>query len=199
MAEQYYESPRNLTVEGQNVEITFNRMTPKDQSDLRNFFQKYSLGEEGELEGIDLPSGGIEQLFIKRGLSGLKIGTREVRLNPSNPVESFPNDIGMGDDEDGIMLYTEVLKTGVDKNRWAAHRFPYQMVFAQYLGMVNDEKAEKEEAEYQAAQEEGRKAPEPDARPENGTGSDPLPAEDTSQPTALNGSDIVQTLAGAAN
>jgi hypothetical protein len=194
MAEQYYESPRNITVGGVNVEITFGRLNMKDKSDIKNFFQKYSLGaDEGNLEGIDLPAGGIEQLFIRRGLQSLRIGNRNIPLDTgSNLLASIP-DIGMGDDPDDVDLYTELLKTGVDKNRWIAVRFPFEMVFAQYLAAINADKAENEKKAQEKAEEEGRSVPPADPNtPSNGVGDDPLDTqEDTSSVTVLSGSDIL--------
>lgn len=197
--EHYYGSPRKLTIEGRAVEITFNRMTPKDQSDLRNFFQKYSLGEEGELEGIDLPAGGIEQLMIRRGLRGIKVNGINIELDSANPVNSFPSDWGMGDDVDGLSLYEEVIKTGVDKNRWLARRYPFNMVFAQYLARVDVDKSN-DEAEKRKKAEEGLKnAPEPDVHPDDGVGEDPLDTQgDTSTPSALSGSDLDKVVASGA-
>jgi hypothetical protein len=194
MAEQYYESPRNITVGGVNVEITFGRLNMKDKSDIKNFFQKYSLGQdEGNLEGIDLPAGGIEQLFIRRGLQGLRVGNRNIPLDTgSNLLASIP-DVGMGDDPDDVDLYDELLKTGVDKNRWIAVRFPFNMVFAQYLQQINNDKAENEKSAQEKAEEEGRNIPKGDPNtPANGVGEDPLDTqEDTSSVTVLSGSDIL--------
>jgi hypothetical protein len=195
MAEQYYESPRNVLVGGVNVEITFARLTHKDKSDLRNFFQKYSLDPDtSNLEGIDLPAGGIEQLFIRRGLESMKVGTRTIQLDASNPVNSFPNEIGMGDDPEDVDLYEEVLKTGIDRNRWAGTRFPFNMVFGQYLAAVNFDKENDEKAAEKKADEEGRRLPNKDPnKPEDGdAGNDPLGTQaDSSTVKVLSGSDIV--------
>jgi hypothetical protein len=194
MAEQYYETPRDVTVSGVNVQLTFARLTHKDKSDLRNFFQKYSLDPDtSNLEGIDLPAGGIEQLFIRRGLEKMVVGTRTVQLDAGNPVSSFPNEIGMGDDPDDVDLYEEVLKTGVDRNRWAGTRFPFNMVFGQYLAAVNNDKEQDERAAEKKADEEGKKLPKKDPNtPTDGTGDDPLGTqEDSSTVKVLSGSDIL--------
>lgn len=189
MAEQYYESPRTLMIEGQHVEITFARLSHKDKSDLRNFFQKYSLGTEGELEGIDLPAGGIEQLMIRRGLEKLVVGTKTITLDASNPVSSFP-DLGMGDVEGELDLYDEVIKTGVDKNRFLGRKYPFNMVFAQYLGQVEADKEKAETAAAEKAADEGRKVEAPDERDEESVSADPLPQTPTSAPSLLSGSDM---------
>lgn len=193
MSEQYYESPRNVLIGGVNVKITFARLDHKDKSDLRNFFQKYSLDPDtSNLEGIDLPAGGIEQLFIRRGLEALEVGTRSINLDAGNPVKSFPPELGMGDDPDEKDLYEEVLKTGVDKNRWTATRFPFNMVFGQYLAAVNSDKSDDEKDAADKAEVEGKKTPPKDPNtPENGVGDDPLDTqEDTSTVKVLSGSDI---------
>jgi hypothetical protein len=192
--EQYYGDPRNFEIKdkgvNKNVEVTVSRLNHRDKSDLRNYFQNYSLDPDiGVVEGIELPAGGIEQLVIRRSLQKLVIGTQTIQIQGTNPLEAIP-DIGMGDEEEDVDIYEELLKTIVDKNRWLARRPPFAMVFAQYLAAVLDEKYESELATQKKAEDEGRNAPEPDAVPDDGVGPDPLDEGDTSTPTRLSGSEL---------
>lgn len=190
MAEQYYADPRNFSIGNRNVEVEVRRMSHRDKSDLRNYFQNYSLDPDTAMvEGFELPAGGIEQLVIRRALVSLTIGTNKLNFSTGNPVDAFP-DIGMGDDEDDVDLYEEVLKTITDKNRWLARRQPFAMVFAQYLNAVNDDKAEVEQELRDKAEEKGQDAPAGDNIPEDGVGEDPLDTKDTPTITRLRGSDL---------
>lgn len=159
MATQNYKHPRNLTIENVNVEIEAGRLKHSIKRDLRNYFGKYGLDREtGMLDDIDIPSGVIEDKVIREGLVRLRIGTEEIRFTGNSPVDSFP-DFAMGDEPGDIDLYEEVLKTLIDKNQFLANQYPFGMVFAQYLSMVeNDIQAEKEKA----AEEKNEETPKPE-------------------------------------
>lgn len=190
MAEQYYSDPRHFPIGNRNVEVEVRRLSHRDKSDLRNYFQNYSLDPDTAMvEGFELPAGGIEQLVIRRALVNLTIGTNKLNFSTGNPVDAFP-DIGMGDEEDDVDLYEEVLKTITDKNRWMARRQPFAMVFAQYLNAVNDDKAEAEKAVREKAEEKGQDAPAEDNIPADGVGDDPLDQRDMPTTTRLSGSDL---------
>lgn len=147
--EAAYTNPRNLTIDNTNVEIEVARLNHAAKRDLRNYFSKYGLDRDtGAFEDVDIPAGVIEDLVIRRALKKLVIGTQQIRFDGASPVDSFP-DFAMGDEEDEPDLYEEVLKTIVDRNRWLARRYPFGLVFAQYLALVQqdeekDEKGNKE-------------------------------------------------------
>jgi hypothetical protein len=126
-------------------------------------------------------------------LQSLRVGNRNIALDTgANLLASIP-DVGMGDEPDDVDLYEELLKTGVDKNRWIAVRFPFNMVFAQYLASINADKQEAEKSAQDKAEEEGKNIPTADKHtPADGVGEDPLATqEDTSSATVLSGSDIL--------
>ena len=199
MAEQYFSDPRNFPIGNRNVEVTVRRLSHRDKSDLRNFFQNYSLDPDTAMvEGFELPAGGIEQLVIRRALVSLTIGTNKLNFSTGNPVDSFP-DIGMGDEEDDVDLYEEVLKTITDKNRWMARRQPFAMVFAQYLNAVMDDKAAAEAKMREKAEEKGVNTPQEDNIPADGVGDDPLAPEDTPTTTRLSGSDLDSQVGTSSN
>ena len=195
MAEQYYSDPRNFEIVDngirKNVEVRVDRMNNRDKSDLRNYFQNYSLDPDTAMvEGFELPAGGIEQLVIRRAVSSITIGTNKLNFSTGNPVDAL-GDVGMGDEEEDVDVYTEILKTVTDKNRWLARRNPFAMVFAQYLNEVMEDKAKEERRLREKAEAEGKPTPSEDNIPEDGVGEDPLGSEDTPTPTRLSGSDLV--------
>lgn len=186
MAERFYSNPRPLQIGNQKVEIKVKRLSHAVKRDLRNFFSNYALEREtGMFEGIEIPAGAIEDLVIRRGLDELVVGTQIVQFNSPSPVDDFP-DIGMGDEEDSIDLYEEVIKTIVDSNRFLSRIYPFNMVFGQYMAQVNRDKQkyEKEQAEKTGSQ--------PDrVDQENVVGPNPTPSqEDTPTVMQLSGSDI---------
>jgi hypothetical protein len=135
--------------------------------DLRNYFSNYSLEREtGMFEGVDIPAGAIEDIAVRRGLKRMEVAGHEVQWTSNSPIDDFP-DIGMGDEEGDIDLYEEVLKTIVDKNRFLARSYPFSMVFAQYLALVNQDKKDAEEKAEKAG---GDKA---DEQPEDEVGENP--------------------------
>lgn len=138
--ESFYPSPRRLDIGGIPVEIEVARLSHAVKRDLRNYFSKYGLDRDtGAFEDVDIPAGIIEDLVIRRGLKKLVISGDEVKFSGPSPVDSFPDDVGMGDGEDDVDLYEEVLKTIVDRNRWLARRYPFGLVFAQYLSLVQED------------------------------------------------------------
>jgi hypothetical protein len=194
MAEQYYGDPRNFEIKDngirKNVEVKVDRMNNRDKSDLRSYFQNYSLDPDTAMvEGFELPAGAIEQLVIRRAVRGITVGTNKLNFATGNPVDAL-GDLAMGDEEDDVDIYEEILKTITDKNRWLARRQPFMMVFAQYLSAVFEDKSENERALADKAEAKGMDAPTPDVVPEDGVGDDPLDTEDSSTPTRLSGSDL---------
>jgi hypothetical protein len=194
MAEQYYGDPRNFDIVDQgikkNVEVKVSRMNNRDKSDLRSYFQNYSLDPDTAMvEGFELPAGAIEQLVIRRAVSGITIGTNKLNFTTGNPVDAL-GDVAMGDEEEDVDIYEEILKTIVDRNRWLARRQPFAMVFAQYLSAVLDDKSDAEEEIAEKAKEKGMDAPAKDEKPEDGVGDDPLDTKDSPGPTRLSGSDL---------
>lgn len=154
--------------------------------DLRNYFSNYSLEREtGMFEGVDIPAGAIEDIVVRRGLKSMKVGNEEIQFTSNSPIDDYP-DIGMGDEEDDVDLYEEVLKTIVDKNRFLARQYPFNLVFAQYLALVNMEKKEKEEKVEKGG---GQKADEQTTE----VGEDPTPSpEDTPTARRISGSELSQ-------
>lgn len=148
MANSFYSNPRNIVIEGNNVEITVKEAPHALKRDMRNHFNKFGLGQEsGMLEDIEIPAGLIEDLAVRRSLAKMVVGTTEVNLNEGpSPINAFPN-IGMGDEDDEYDLYEEVLKTIVDKNRFLAHKYPFNMVFMQYLSLIRQEEKEAKEVD----------------------------------------------------
>jgi len=186
MAEQYYTTPRSLLIGNTRVIIEVNRLKHAVKRDLRNYFSNYSLEREtGFFEGVDIPAGAIEDIVVRRGLNKLTVAGDEVKFESNSPIDDYP-DIGMGDEDEDTDLYEEVLKTIVDRNRFLARQYPFSMVFAQYLAMVN---ADKKKAEEEAEKAGG---PEADEQPEDGgAGPDPTPSpEATSTGRLLSGSDM---------
>ncbi len=145
MAEHYYPNPRKLEFGNTTVEIEVKRGTHALKRDLKNFFSNYALEREtGMFEGIDIPAGSIESLAIRRCLKSLTVAGQKVQFNSPDPIDDFP-ELGLGDDEDEPDLLLEVNKTVVDFNRFLAQTYPFNMVFAQYLALVNRDKREYEE------------------------------------------------------
>src|SRR5215213_4659419 len=112
MAEQYFGDPRNFEIvdDGirKNVEVTVARMNNRDKSDLRNYFQNYSLDPETAMvEGFELPAGGIEQLVLRRAITSITIGTNKLNFATGNPVDAL-GDIAMGDEDDDVDIYEEL-------------------------------------------------------------------------------------------
>jgi hypothetical protein len=186
MAERYYSNPRPLQIGNKGVEITVRRLSHAVKRDLRNFFSNYALEREtGMFEGIEIPAGAIEDLVVRRGLETLSVGGQQVQFNSPSPVDDFP-DIGMGDEEDSIDLYEEVIKTIVDSNRFLSRIYPFNMVFAQYMAQVNRDKRKFEEDQ---AEKTGAKADKTDR--EDQVGPNPTPSEPaTSTATRISGSEI---------
>ena len=186
MAEQYYNSPRPVTVGNTAVVLESNRLKQAVKRDLRNYFSNYSLEREtGMFEGVDIPAGAIEDIVVRRGLKKMVVGGEEVQFTSNSPIDDYP-DIGMGDEEGDVDLYEEVLKTIVDKNRFLARQYPFNLVFAQYLALVNQEK---KEAEDKVAKATGQAADEQDSE----VGPDPTSSpEDTSIVQRISGSELSQ-------
>lgn len=154
MAETYYNNPRKLNINGVEVVIETNRLKHGIKRDLRNYFSNYSLDREtGMFEGVDIPTGAIESIVVRRGLSRLWHAGNEVQLTSADPIDDYP-EIGMGDEEGDTDLYEEILKTIVDKNRFLARSYPFSMVFAQYLAMVNQDKTNYEKKRLEATGKE---------------------------------------------
>lgn len=186
MAERYFNDPRTFQIGNSGIQITARRLSHAVKRDLRNFFSNYALEREtGMFEGIEIPAGAIEDLVVRRGLEDLKVAGTSVQFNSPSPIDDFP-DIGMGDDDDSIDLYEEVIKTIVDKNRFLARIYPFNMVFAQYLAMVNRDKRKYEES---IAEETGAEVDKVDREDEVGPNPTPSP-EDTSTVQRISGSDI---------
>ena len=194
MAEQYYDDPRNFEIVDagirKNVEVKADRMNNRDKSDLRSYFQNYSLDPDTAMvEGFELPAGAIEQLVIRRAVRSITIGNNKLNFATGNPVDAL-GDVAMGDEEEDVDIYEEILKTITDKNRWLARRQPFAMVFAQYLNLVMEDKAEAQKALEDKAREKGVNPPKSDDIPSDGVGDDPLDTEDTSTPMRLSGSEL---------
>ena len=186
MAEQYYNSPRSFDIGNIAVVLEANRLKQAVKRDLRNYFSNYSLEREtGMFEGVDIPAGAIEDIVVRRGLKLMKVGGEEIKFESNSPIDDYP-DIGMGDEEDDIDLYEEVLKTIVDKNRFLARQYPFNLVFAQYLALVNADKKDYEEKIEKAG---GAKADE--QKDVSEVGPDPTPSpEGTSTVQRISGSEL---------
>lgn len=190
MAETYYNNPRKLTINGVEVVIEANRMKHGVKRDLRNYFSNYSLDREtGMFEGVDIPTGAIESIAVRRGLSKMWHAGHEVQFNSADPIDDYP-EIGMGDEDGDVDLYEEVLKTIIDKNRFLARTYPFSMVFAQYLAMVNQDKADYEKKRLEATGAEQDNPVNP-ADPKDTVGLNPTQSqEDTSTVRRISSSDL---------
>lgn len=192
MATQYYSHPRDITIENTNVRIEVGRLQHSIKRDLRNFFGKYGLDREtGMLDDIDIPAGMIEDMVIRRGLVRLTIGTEEIRFTGNSPVDSFP-DFAMGDLPGEVDLYDEVVKTLVDKNQFLANQYPFGMVFAQYLSMIEMEDQKTKEDAAKEKNEEPPKKEKPASDDDEEVSTNPLSSqdEDTSTPERISGSEL---------
>jgi hypothetical protein len=189
MAEQFYTSPRNLQIGNLGVQIKVRRLSHAVKRDLRNYFSNYALEREtGMFEGIEIPAGAIEDLVVRRGLEELSQGGQLVQFNSPSPIDDFP-DIGMGDKDGDIDLYEEVIKTIVDSNRFLARIYPFNMVFAQYLSMVNRDKAEYETKQAKTTGAEPDKVDRDDS-----VGPNPTPSQEaTSTVQRIGGSELTGT------
>ncbi len=185
MAERFYSNPRELQIGSDRVEIKVKRLSHAVKRDLRNFFSNYALEREtGMFEGIEIPAGAIEDLVVRRGLDELVVGVQTVQFNSPSPIDDFP-DVGMGDEDESIDLYEEVIKTIVDSNRFLSRIYPFNMVFAQYMAQVNRDKQKYETAQ---AEKTGAK---PDRVDQDAVGPNPIPSQtDTPTVTQVSGSDI---------
>lgn len=135
------EHTTELTISGRAVVITTKSLNHAIKKRMRNYFGKYGIGQEtGRFEDIDIPIGGIEGIAINEGLVGMRVGTSEVNFKNVDKVEDFPA-IGMGGEEDELDLYEEVLKAIVNTpgNKFLAVKYPFMMVFAQYLETDEEE------------------------------------------------------------
>ncbi len=189
MAESYYQSPRNIQIGNVGASIKVRRLSHAVKRDLRNYFSNYALEREtGMFEGIEIPAGHIEDVVMRRGLEELHVGGSLIQFNSPSPVDDFP-DVGMGDEDGDIDLYEEVLKTIVDKNRFLARIYPFSMVFAQYLTLVNRDKSE-----YEKKQNEETGAKQDKLSTEEELGKTPTPSE-PAMPTVerISGTDISGT------
>lgn len=186
MAEKYYTSPRTFQIGNVGIEITPRRLTHAIKRDLRNYFSNYALEREtGMFEGIEIPAGAIEDTVVRRGLEDLKVSGTSVQFNSPSPIDDFP-DVGMGDEDDDIDLYEEVIKTIVDSNRFLARIYPFNMVFAQYLAAVNRDKRK-----YEESQAEITGAPVDKVDREDEVGPNPTTSPtDMSSAMQISGSDI---------
>lgn len=192
MATHNYKHPRNLVVENTNVEIEAGRLKHSMKRELRNYFGKYGLDREtGMLDDIDIPAGLIEDKVIREGLLRLRIGTDEIRFTGNSPVDSFP-DFAMGDEPGDIDLYEEVLKTIIDKNQFLANQYPFGMVFAQYLSMVENDIEEAKKKEAEEKNEEYVEKEKPASADDEEVSTDPLTSQDeaTSTPERISGSQL---------
>lgn len=188
MAEVYYNSPRRFDVGNVAVALEVNRLKQAVKRDLRNYFSNYSLEREtGMFEGVDIPAGAIEDIVVRRGLKSMRVGNEDIQFTSNSPIDDYP-DIGMGDEEDDIDLYEEVLKTIVDRNRFLARQYPFNLVFAQYLALVNQEK--------KATEQKAEKAGGPPAdEQESEVGPDPTTSpQDTSTVQRISGSELSQAV-----
>lgn len=190
MAEQYYNTPRKVDFGGDEIEIEVKRGKHALKNELRNYFSNYALDREtGMFEGVDIPAGAIENIAVRRCLEKMVHNGVQVQFVSNSPIEDYP-DVGMGDEEGDKDLYEEVLKTIVDKTRFLARQYPFNMVFAQYLALVN---ADKQEYEKNRAKATGTK---PDVPPNPEDESDevgPNPTvspEDTSTVRRIPGSEL---------
>lgn len=189
MAERYYADPRNVQFGNVNVEVHVQQLNHGTKRDLRNFFNKYGLDRQtGEFEDIDIHAGAIESLTVRRALVKLVVAGREVQFTSPQPEDDYPPDIGMGNDPEEKDLYTEVLKTVVDKNRFLAYLYPFNLVFAQYLMLINMEKQEEEKKREEAGGAKADEVPKDDAVGENPTAS----PEGTSPVTRISGSELTR-------
>lgn len=189
MAEKFYRNPRPLQIGNVGIEIKVNRLSHAVKRDLRNHFSNYALEREtGMFEGIEIPAGAIEDIVVRRGLAELSEGGRLVQFSSSSPIDDFP-DIGMGDEDGDTDLYEEVLKTIVDSNRFLARIYPFNMVFAQYLALVNVDKRN-----YEQEQEKKTGAKPDRVDREDAVGPNPTQSqEDTPSVQRFSGSDITGT------
>lgn len=186
MAEHYYPNPRKLTIGNTTVEIKVKRGTHALKRDLKNFFSNYALEREtGMFEGIDIPAGSIESLAIRRCLESMTVAGQRVQFNSADPIDDFP-EIGLGDEEEEPDLLLEVNKTVVDFNRFLAQTYPFNMVFGQYLALVNRDKRKYEEEQGEKTDAKADTIDTKEQVAENPTVSEP----DTSTVTQISGSDI---------
>lgn len=187
MAEQYFNSPRSFVIGNINVVLEVNRLKQAVKRDLRNYFSNYSLEREtGMFEGVDIPAGAIEDIVVRRGLEKMTVAGEEIQFTSNSPIDDYP-DIGMGDEEDDVDLYEEVLKTIVDKNRFLARQYPFNLVFAQYLALVMQDKKDAEQKVEKAG------GPKADDIGDSEVGTDPTSSpEDSSTVQRITGSELSQ-------
>jgi hypothetical protein len=191
MAERYYKNPRELQIANTGIEVKVRRLSHGVKRDLRNFFSNYSLEREtGMFEGIEIPTGAIEDLVVRRAIEDIKVSGNSIQFNSPSPIDDLP-DIGMGDEEGSVDLYEEIIKTVVDSNRFLARLYPFNMVFAQYLALVN---AEKRQYEEDKAKETGAK-PDVNQRGDE-VGPNPTESEQAQEQTEAD-SPTVKRLSGS--
>lgn len=185
--EKYYQNPRTVIIGNDRITIEVKQLNHGIKPQLRNFFQNYSLDQDtGMFEGIEIPTGAIESLVIRRALVNMTHNNKPVVFESPEPVEDFPP-VGMGDNEDEPELYEEVLKTVVDSNRFLARLYPFNMVFAQYKRLVD---LDKEAYERKMAEKTGAEMDNPN---QDATVNPTQSQEDTSTATRISGGDILQT------
>lgn len=173
------EHTTELTIENRAVVITTRPVKHSIKKRMRNYFGKYGIGQEtGRFEDIEIPIGGIEGIAIDESLTGLRVGTTDVKFTSPDKVDDFPL-IGMGGEEDEPDLYEEVLKAiiATPGNRFLAVKYPFLMVFGQYLA---EEEAEAQEFDSDEDDEEGKAT-------QTSTNSE---TEGTSGVTRLSGSEL---------
>lgn len=119
-----------------NIKIEFDvgKLKHSIKPRLKNFFGTYGLNaDQGQFDSYEVPTGTIESVALREGLTGLRVRGHKIELTSKNPVDDFPEELMDLEEKHEIDVYEEALKALVKHNIWLGKKAPYAMVFAGYL------------------------------------------------------------------
>lgn len=140
---------KSFEVAGKNVRLVFKLIGHGAKREMLDYFGKYGISREsGALSDIDIPIGLLQNIVLRRAIDSLEVGGRPVKFESLYVAEDLPS-IGLGEEDDDVDLYEEILNLIVREpgNRWLGRKYPYMIVFGQFLATEGEEEEEDEDGE----------------------------------------------------